>query len=265
MNITAGEPFHNPDLELHFFLMGSLVFAVCYLSLLIVCDLVLRVRYVLNASSTHKYFTRLIKYLARMAFALAHTYGGLIVRIKNNLRGQLPPTFLVVCNHQSLADIPGLVCAFPDHDLKFIAKAALSKGFPVISFGLRMGRHASIDRRGSYTATFTELAKLMPLTAEGFCPVVFPEGTRSRTGDLLRFHSAAFRYVLEHERLPIVSVAVEGGFRIALARDLLRMKGRIYRLETLNIYPHPEGKHEAMHFLESIRAEISTQLAGWRS
>lgn len=245
--------------------MGTLVFLVCYLCVLFFWDIILRLIYLVSSTWAHTFFTRLSKRLGRLTFALTRTYGGLRTDFRNDARRRLPPNFVVVCNHQSLADIPALVSAFPDHNLKFIAKKALRRGLPVVSFGLQMGKHATIDRSGSFADTMRQLSRLSHLTSQGYCPVVFPEGTRSRTGHLLRFHSGALRIVLQRNPIPVVSVAVDGGYAISRFTDVLFHLGDVvYRLRVLNVHMPPTGKKGAADLLGTIRAEIAAQITNWR-
>jgi len=171
----------------------------------------------------------------------------------------------VVSNHQSLADIPAVVLAFPDHNLKYTAKNELKYGIPTVSLSLRLGNHAFIDRHGSFHSTRRQLQKLLDLPGEHICPVVFPEGTRSRTGQLIKFHEAGVRYLLENSDLPVVSVAVEGGYHIARFTDILRgMKNLRYKVKVLKVYPNVKGKQGVQTLISEIRTDIERQLAVWR-
>src|SRR5690606_2175888 len=54
---------------------------------------------------------------------------------------------IFVANHQSMYDIPPLVWHLRKHHAKFISKIELSSGLPSISFNLRHGGGANIDRK----------------------------------------------------------------------------------------------------------------------
>ena len=53
---------------------------------------------------------------------------------------------ILVSNHQSLFDIPAIIWGFRNHHPKFIAKIELGKGIPSVSYNLRYGGSALIDR-----------------------------------------------------------------------------------------------------------------------
>lgn len=104
-------------------------------------------------------------------------------------KSALPPnqTLIFVSNHQSLFDIPGIIWYLRKHIPLFISKKELSKGIPSISYNLRIGHAALIDRNDPKQAIveiikFTNYIKQM-----NYSGVIFPEGTRSRTGKLKPF------------------------------------------------------------------------------
>lgn len=245
--------------------IGTVIFVVCYLFMLLINDVIVRLYYIINSERAHSYYTRLIKYFAAMTFAFPKLYTNFQIQIENTLSDTLPKVFIIISNHQSLFDIPALIHCFPRHNLKFIAKMNLRRGLPMISFGLRMGKHATINRTGDFSTTYKTLTKISKLSTQKFCPVVFPEGTRSRNGKVLRFHSAAFRLLIEDTHLPVVSVAVDGGYNIASLTTLFsNLKNAKYYIKTLNIYPFPQGKHAEIELLRTIKAEIEDQLTWWR-
>lgn len=89
---------------------------------------------------------------------------------------------IFVSNHQGIYDIPPIAWYLRKHHPKFISKKELGKGIPGISFNLRHGGSALIDRKNPKQAVveiarFAEYLKKTKRSA-----VIFPEGTRSRTG-----------------------------------------------------------------------------------
>ena len=89
---------------------------------------------------------------------------------------------IVVANHQSMYDIPPLIWYLSKHHPKFISKIELGKGIPSISYNLRHGGSALIDRKNPRQAIkaiqdFSEYIETNKRAA-----VIFPEGTRSKNG-----------------------------------------------------------------------------------
>ncbi len=176
----------------------------------------------------------------------------------------LPDRFLLVTNHQSMADIPLLMWAFPRHDLRFVAKKELKRFIPYISLSLRAGGHAIISRTGDFREGARAMAGLADLSAKGISPAVFPEGTRSRTGKLGRFNSGAVRIILERAPLPVLAAAIDGGWRISKLKGIMANFGRTrYRIRLLALHPAPRGKREILEMLGVVEREIRDQVDAW--
>ncbi len=183
---------------------------------------------------------------------------------------QFPPRFVLVSNHQSLLDIPVLIAALPERTLKFIAKRSLKYGVPLVSKCLRYGGDALIVRpRGRIDTAqirllLRELRRFAALADEGACPVIFADGSRSRDGAVHRFHAGALATVLERRSLPIVTAAVDGGYRLRGLTGLARMGRTRYRVKFLSVYQPPENKAELRVLVQRMRAEIAAQVERWR-
>lgn len=71
------------------------------------------------------------------------------------------------------------------------------------------------------------LEKMKQLTAEGYSVLIFPEGTRSLTGDLLRFHKGAF-YLAEHLKLDIQPLLMHGTGNVLSKGDFYFKEGILH-------------------------------------
>jgi len=201
--------------------------------------------------------------LARKLFHLAALLGGLRTDFRR-YRGTLPPVFMVVSNHQSLADIPALAKTFAAHGVRYVAKRELARGIPYISRCLRLGESALVSRTRDFSEGQQALRRFAALADEGICPVVFPEGTRSKSGKVRDFYNGAVRVVLERRPMPVLSVALDGGYKIAtIPRLLLHLRGTMYRVLPLTLYPAPHGKKEIIELLGKLKTEISAQVEEW--
>src|SRR5690554_4305357 len=84
---------------------------------------------------------------------------------------------IFVANHQGIYDIPPIIWYLRKHHPKFISKKELSKGIPGISFNLRHGGSALIDRKNPKQA-ISEILKFADyLKVNKRSAVIFPEGT----------------------------------------------------------------------------------------
>jgi len=202
-----------------------------------------------------------------IVFSLFHAYRGFKVRFRNDLHERFPKRFIVVSNHQSLLDIPIIMKMLPRRfRARFVAKHELAWGIPLISLLLRTSGHCLVKRKGdALQAVRIVSAMARRCKAEGTIPVIFPEGTRSRTGVLGTFHSAGYRKILEVEALPVLVVAVEGGLLVAKLKDFLRNFGRTaYSVRFIALLPAPANRKEALATLEKSRELIERSLGEMR-
>lgn len=123
--------------------------------------------------------------------------------------------YILVSNHQSMFDIPLFAWALPQNFPKYISKRSLAKWIPGISYNLRHGGHALIDRsdRDSAVKAIRTLARAV--TADGSSVVIFPEGTRGRDGRLAPFKPAGLLALLdEAPDASVVPICIHDSWRI---------------------------------------------------
>lgn len=129
------------------------------------------------------------------------------------LPGDRPIIF--IANHQSMYDIPALIWFLRKHHVKFISKIELTKGIPSISFNLKHGGGANINRKDSKQAV-GEIIKLgQRMKENNWSAMIFPEGTRSKDGLLKPFHVGGIATLLK--KVPnalIVPIAIENSWKL---------------------------------------------------
>jgi 1-acyl-sn-glycerol-3-phosphate acyltransferase len=146
---------------------------------------------------TGRWFRRLGRLLARVNPWRIHISGG------ENIRGG--QVYVIVSNHQSLADIP--LITHLRLDTKWLAKAELFR-LPVVGWLLRMAGDVPVDRTDRRKAAHALLQCARYLRQR--CSVVFfPEGTRSLDGEVLPFNEGPFRLAIR-EQVQVLPLVVEG-------------------------------------------------------
>lgn len=104
---------------------------------------------------------------------------------------------IVVTNHQSMYDIPPIIWYMRKYHPKFVSKLELGKGIPSVSFNLRHGGSALIDRKDP-KQSIGELQKLgQYIEKHHRSAVIFPEGTRSRTGAPKPFRTTGLKVLMK--------------------------------------------------------------------
>ena len=90
---------------------------------------------------------------------------------------------IIVANHQSMYDIPPIIWYLRKHHPKFISKKELGKGIPSVSYNLRHGGSVLIDRKKPIESLKAIEDFAHRIAKNNWAAVIFPEGTRSRTGN----------------------------------------------------------------------------------
>ena len=104
---------------------------------------------------------------------------------------------IIVSNHQSMNDIPPIIWHMRRYHPKFVSKIELGKGIPSVSYNLRHGGSALIDRKDSKQA-LAAIAKLGEyIEKNNRSAVIFPEGTRSRTGQPKKFQTTGLKVLMK--------------------------------------------------------------------
>ncbi len=139
----------------------------------------------------------------------------LIVRGREHIPDPGSRPMVILSNHQSQVDIPSLLAA-TNHSMGFVAKKELSR-IPLLAYWMREVGCVFIDRANKSEAqrTLNEVAASMRNSRI----VVFPEGTRSRSGDILPFKPGGARLAVMSKAL-VLPTLVQG------SRNALEARGR---------------------------------------
>lgn len=118
---------------------------------------------------------------------------------------------LIVSNHVSFYDVFAIASVIPT-SFAFVAKKELER-IPIFGTAWKAAGHISIDRSNRASAIESLQRAGRSIREHRSTVIIYPEGTRSRTGELLPFKKGAFTLALEAQ-VPILPVSVRGSGEI---------------------------------------------------
>ena len=203
----------------------------------------------------------------RLLFAIFNRYMGFKFEGEYSLINALPEQYLIVSNHQSLLDIVVHMNYYNGTRLRFVAKKELGNKVPLVSAMLKSGKHCLLQRTGSPAQAMKAVDKFaVHILKNNLIPVIFPEGSRSKNGNLGTFHAAGFRRLLNEAPMPVAVFALDGGWQISsITKFIKNLKGGCYRIKLLKVYDAPSTKEEQVRILEESKVLIQKQLDEWRN
>lgn len=166
---------------------------------------------------------------------------------------------VLACNHLSNLD-PVLLAAACPRQISYLAKIEL---FKVPILGSLVRRYGAIPLRRS--ASDPEAIRLAEHVLEqGQLLALFPEGTRSRDGQLKPFRFGAARMALKYE-VPLVPAAIIGteAAMPAGAKFPRRVTVRLAfgpPIETIQYHYHSAGRVPEVHILESVTTQLRDEV-----
>ena len=156
------------------------------------------------------------------------------VRGRENIRrGQ---SYVFVANHQGAFDI-FLIYGFLGVPIKWVMKAGIGK-IPFVGAACRAAGFIFVDNSSPKAAARSVLEAERSLRG-GASVVVFPEGSRTYTGKMIRFKKGAYQMALD-QRLPIIPITLNGPF------DVLPIGSLNLRRHRMEMVIHPEVSTEGM-------------------
>ena len=135
----------------------------------------------------------------------------LLLPIKVTGRENVDPkqSYVFVANHQSFLDVFAVYGWLPNN-FKWLMKKEIRR-VPFVGTACAVAGHIFVDRTNP-RAALQSMEKVKKELVDGISTVIFPEGTRTKTGEIGRFKQGAFKIAMDME-LPVVPITLNGFYK----------------------------------------------------
>ncbi len=141
-------------------------------------------------------------------------------------------SYVFVANHQSFLDAFAVYGWLPNN-FKWLMKKEIRK-VPFVGTACAVAGHIFVDRSNP-RAALQSMEYIKAQLVDGISTVIFPEGTRTKNGEMGRFKQGAFKIAMDLQ-LPVVPISIKGFFKAMPPKQL---------------FVNP-GAHVAIHIGEPI-------------
>jgi 1-acyl-sn-glycerol-3-phosphate acyltransferase len=160
---------------------------------------------------------------------------------------------LIVANHNSFLDIPAIGGSSPKRPVAFVSRENIVD-IPILGFFVRHWGGILIRRGAADVAALREIVE--SLTEKGDLVCLFPEGTRSRDGELQPLQRGAL-FAARKAKVPMLAAGIAGTFEILpRTRKIPTLRGKI-----VVSYSEPISLTPSDDALERMGAALAAEVA----
>ncbi len=161
--------------------------------------------------------------------------------------------YIFVSNHESALDIPLCVAGLPYNNV-FLAKKELFK-IPIFGWAMHAAGMVRVNRQNREKAKKSIDRALKQISKTDISIMIYPEGTRTRTGDLLPFKKGSFLLAVK-SGLPVVPITVKGMFTILSKHSFRLSPGKVELIIDKPITTSELSEDDRDYLLEKTRNSI---------
>ena len=145
------------------------------------------------------------------------------VRVTGREKLRSDQSYIFVANHQGVYDI-WLLYGYLNVPIKWIMKQSL-RSLPFVGKACEMAGFIFVDNSSPVAAART-IREAEQRLKQGASIAIFPEGSRTATGELGKFKKGAYQMALDM-KLPVVPVTINGSYKVMPRHTLLFVPHRM--------------------------------------
>lgn len=172
---------------------------------------------------------------------------------------------VVIMNHQSVLEIPPLIQILKPRLPRFVARSRYARSVPTVSRAIEYLDCIVIDPRRNRAGAVLAIKHAAEQGLE-HAVMLFPEGHRTRDGEVATFRPAGVTALLEGRQLPVWVIVSDGFWRFRKVLNtffgLSKVKARMKVVERVM---SPEDPDELPAFIEERRQTLIRELAKMRA
>lgn len=164
-------------------------------------------------------------------------------------------SYVFAANHTSMYDM-FLIYGYLGRSFKWVMKQEIRK-IPLVGFACKKVGHIFINRKAMKEA-FHSIEEVKKTLSGGVSVVIFPEGTRTKTGKTGIFKRGAFKVATE-TNLPIVPMTICGAYHVWPTTRNYPIPGKLKLIIHPPVYLHEDPEHRDAQ-IEEIRQTVISAL-----
>ena len=163
--------------------------------------------------------------------------------------------YIFVSNHESALDIPLSVAGLPYNNV-FLAKKELFK-IPIFGWAMHAAGMVRVDRQNREKARLSADRALKQIRKTNISIMIYPEGTRTLTGDLLPFKKGSYLLAIR-SGLSVVPITIKGMFDILSKNSFKLKQGKVELIIDKPIQTSSLTEKDRDYLLEKTREIIKS-------